>query len=72
MRITKEEVEVYIPDEGKALKLTKAGKIVMYMVTPYYALPQYGYTVEEVDIQEADDYYTKGIKRLKRTLKFFK
>ena len=72
MYVTKEEVKVYNPEEGKAIKLTKDGKVVMYMVTPYYKLPQYGYTVEEVDIQEAEDYYNKGIKRLKRTLKFFK
>ena len=72
MYVTKEEVKVYNPEEGKAIKLTKDGKVVMYMVTPYYELPQYGYTVEEVDIQEAEDYYNKGIKRLKRTLKFFK
>ena len=72
MYVTKEEVKVYNPEEGKAIKLTKDGKVVMYMVTPYFELPQYGYTVEEVDIEEAEDYYTKGIKRLKRTLKFFK
>ena len=72
MYVTKEEVKVYNPEEGKAIKLTKDGKVVMYMVTPYYELPQYVYTVEEVDIQEAEDYYNRGIKRLKRTLKFFK
>ena len=72
MYVTKEEVKVYNPEEGKAIKLTKDGKVVMYMVTPYFELPNYKYDVEEVDIQEADDYYAKGIKSLKRKLKFFK
>lgn len=72
MYVTKEEVKVYNPEEGKAIKLTKDGKVVMYMVTPYFELPQYSYKVEEVDIKEAEDYYDKNIKRLRRTLRMNK
>lgn len=72
MYVTKEEVKVYNPEEGKAIKLTKDGKVIMYMVTPYYELPQYGYTVEEVDIKEAEDYYDAANNKLKRALGRFK
>ena len=56
MFVTREEVKVYHPEEGKAIKLTKDGKIISYMVVPYYALPQYDFQVEEVDISEAEKY----------------
>lgn len=69
MFVTREEVKVYNPEEGKAIKITQNGKIIMYSVVPYYELPQYNYNIEEVDIQEAEDYYNKGIKRLKRLLR---
>jgi len=72
MYVTREEVKVYHPEEGKAIKLTKNGKVISYMVVPYYALPQYDFEVEEVDISEAEQYFDKGINRLKRIIKRFK
>lgn len=72
MFVTREEVKVYHPEEGKAIKLTKDGKIISYMVVPYYALPQYDFEVEEVDISEAENYYDKANNKLRRMVKFFK
>ena len=72
MYVTREEVKVYKPEDGKALKLTRNGQLVMYMVVPYYALPNYDYDVEEVDIEEAKHYIDKGTKRIKRAFKTFK
>ena len=40
MYVTREEVKVYHPEEGKAIKLSKNGKLISYMVVPYFALPQ--------------------------------
>lgn len=52
--ITKtEQVEVYIPDEGKALKITQNNKVVLYMIEPFYKLPHYSYEVKEVPKEEA-------------------
>ena len=42
------------------------------MVVPYYALPQYDFEVEEVDIAEAEAYYEKANSKLKRAIRFFK
>lgn len=72
MYVTREEVKVYHPEEGKAIKLTKNGKLISYMVVPYYALPQYDFEAEEVDISEAEQYFDKGINKLKRMIKRFK
>ena len=72
MFVTREEVKVYHPEEGKAIKLTKDGKIISYMVVPYYALPQYDFQVEEVDISEAENYWDKANNKLRRMVKFFK
>lgn len=72
MYVTREEVKVYHPEEGKAIKLSKDGKIISYMVVPYYALPQYDFEVEEVDIEEAESYFNKANNKLKRMVKFFK
>lgn len=72
MYVTREEVKVYKPDEGKAIKLTQNGKLIMYMVTPYYELPNYNYEVEEVDIEEAKTYLSKGVSKVKKFIKTFK
>ena len=72
MFVTREEVKVYHPEEGKAIKLTKYGKVISYMVAPYYALPQYDFQVEEVDISEAENYWDKANNKLRRMVKFFK
>lgn len=72
MYVTREEVKVYHPEEGKAIKLTKNGKVIMYTVVPYFELPTYDYDVEEVDIEEAKNYLKKGIGRVKRVIKSFK
>lgn len=72
MYVTREEVKVYTPEEGKAIKLSKNGKIISYMVVPYYELPQYDFEVEEVDISEAEEYWDKANNKLKRAIKFFK
>lgn len=72
MFVTREEVKVYTPEEGKAIKLSKNGKIISYMVVPYFALPQYDFEVEEVDISEAENYYDKANNKLRRMVKFFK
>ena len=72
MYVTIEEVKVYTPEEGKAIKLSKNGKLISYMVVPYYELPQYDFEVEEVDIAEAESYWNKANNKLKRAIKFFK
>lgn len=72
MFVTREEVKVYHPEEGKCIKLTKDGKIISYMVVPYYELPQYDFKVEEVDISEAENYYDKANNKLRKLLKPFK
>lgn len=72
MYVTREEVKVYHPEEGKAIKLSKNGKLISYMVVPYYALPQYNFDVEEVDISEAEKYWDKANNKLKRAIKLFK
>lgn len=72
MFVTREEVKVYHPEEGKAIKLSKDGKVISYMVVPYYALPQYDFQVEEVDIFEAETYFDKANNKLRRMVKFFK
>ena len=72
MYVTREEVKVYHPEEGKAIKLSKNGKLISYMVVPYYALSQYNFDVEEVDISEAESYWDKANNKLKRAIKFFK
>ena len=72
MYVTREEVKVYHPEEGKAIKLSKDGKVISYMVVPYYALPQYDFQVEEVDISEAEAYFDKANNKLRRMVKFFK
>ena len=70
MYVTREEVKVYHPEEGKAIKLSKNGKLISYMVVPYFALPQYDFEVEEVDISEAENYYDKANNKLRRMVKF--
>lgn len=72
MFVTREEVKVYNPEEGKAIKLSKNGKVISYMVTPYYSLPQYDFEVEEVDISEAEKYYERANNKLRRMIKWFK
>lgn len=70
MKTTEETIKVYIPDDGKAIKLTLKGKVVMYMIAPYYALPSYKYDVEEVDIDEANKFYGKS-SNFKKLAKMF-
>lgn len=53
MKTQLETIKVYIPDEGKALKITQNNKVVMYMLEPLYYLPNYTYEVEEVDKEDA-------------------
>ena len=72
MFVSREEVKVFIPEEGKAIKLTKDGKVISYMVVPYYALPQYNFEVEEVDISEAEKYYERANNKLSRMVKWFR
>lgn len=72
MYVTRKEVKVYNPEEGKAIKLSKNGKIISYMVVPYYELPGYNFEVEEVDISEAENYWDKANNKLKRIIKRFK
>lgn len=72
MYVTREEVKVYHPEEGKAIKLSKDGKVISYMVVPYYALPQYDFQVEEVDISEAEKYWDRANNKLRRMVKMFK
>ena len=72
MYVTRKEVKVYNPEEGKAIKLSKDGKVISYMVVPYYELPDYNFEVEEVDISEAENYWDKANNKLKRMIKRFK
>ena len=53
MIITKETVEVYTPEPGKCIKVMNKGEVVTYMAQPYYKLPHYKYTIEEVPVEEA-------------------
>lgn len=69
MKTQLETIKVYIPDEGKALKIIQNNKVVMYMLEPLYYLPNYTYEVEEVDKEDA----IKWINRTKSfTQKLFK
>ena len=69
MKTQLETIKVYIPDEGKALKITQNNKVVMYMLEPLYYLPNYTYKVEEVNKEDA----IKWINRTKSfTQKLFK
>ena len=69
MKTNLETIKVYIPDEGKALKIMQNNKLVMYMLEPLYYLPHYTYDVIEVDKEEA----IKWINRTKTfTQKLFK
>lgn len=69
MKTNLETIKVYIPDEGKALKVMQNNKLVMYMLEPLYYLPHYTYDVIEVDKEEA----IKWINRTKVfTQKLFK
>ena len=69
MKTQLETIKVYIPDEGKALKITQNNKVVMYTLEPLYYLPNYIYKVEEVDKEDA----IKWINRTKSfTQKLFK
>ena len=68
--ITKiEQVEVYIPDEGKALKIMQNNKLVMYMLEPLYYLPHYTYDVIEVDKEEAIKWITSTTKLTQKLFK---
>lgn len=66
MNIKLVTIKVIIPDEGKCLKITQNGKILMYMKTPYYQLPEYDYQVEEVDIKEGEIYMNKHNNNMKK------
>ena len=52
----KQTVDVIIPDEGKALRIKKNNKLVMYMTEPYYKVPGHDYEVDEVDIEVASQW----------------
>lgn len=65
MKTQLETIKVYIPDEGKALKIKQNNKVIMYMLEPLYYLPNYTYEVEEVDKEDA-------IKWINRTKSFTK
>lgn len=67
MKTKLETIKVYVPDEGKALKIKQNNKVVMYMIEPFYFLPNYKYTVEEVDISEAIE-WNNGAKSLVQKL----
>ena len=69
MKTQLETIKVYIPDEGKALKITQNNKVIMYMLEAIYYLPNYTYEVEEIDKEDA----IKWINRTKSfTQKLFK
>ena len=56
MFVTREEVKVYTPEEGKALKITKNGQVIMYMINPYYEVPTYDYQVEEINKEDVPQF----------------
>lgn len=65
-------IKVISPSKGKALKITQDKKLVMYMITDYYEVPTYKYTVEEVDIEEYIK-WKNGMKAgIKNIFKFLK
>lgn len=66
MDIKFENVRVITPDRDKCLKISQNGKVLMYMKTPYYDLPRYNYTVEEVSLAEGEEYNKKTIKGLSK------
>lgn len=65
-------VKVYIPDEGKCLKITNGNKIITYMKEPYYELPHYKYKVEEANIEEADKWFKRSFSKVKNIFKFLR
>lgn len=70
MYVTREEVKVYTPEKGNALKITKDGKVIMYMKTPYYEIPGYDYEVEEIKESEIPVYKTNiGFKEFVERMK---
>lgn len=64
MDIKFEQVRVITPGLNKCLKISQNGKVLMYMKEPFYDLPHYHYTVEEVPIEEGKAFHTKTFKGL--------
>lgn len=60
MTIETQTIEVYIPENGKAFKLSHKGKLITYMLGNYYKLHHYEYDVEEVPIDEAIKWLDKA------------
>ena len=71
MNIKFEQVRVITPDVNKCLKISQNGKVLMYMKSPYYDLPQYNYTVEEVPIEEGEEYTNKTNSNIKKLFSIF-
>ena len=64
MNIKFEQVRIITPDVNKCLKISHNGKVLMYMKEPYYDLPHYNYKVEEVPIEEGEQFNKEKIKNI--------
>lgn len=64
MNIKFEQVRIITPDVNKCLKISQNGKVLMYMKEPYYDLPRYNYKVEEVPIEEGEQFNKEKIKNI--------
>lgn len=65
-------IKVFIPDKNKCLKITHKGKIITYIKEPYIENPNYNYTVEEVDIEEANKWFKRSFSKVKNVFKFLR
>ena len=65
-------IKVFTPDKGRCLKISQKGKIITYMKEPYFENPNYKYSVEEVDIEEANKWFKRSFSKVKNVFKFLR
>lgn len=68
MDVKFEQIRVITPGVNKCLKISQNGKVIMYMKDPYYDLPHYNYTIEEVPIEEGVKFMNKSTSKIKSLL----
>lgn len=59
------QIKVITPEANKCLKISQNGKVLMYMKNPYYELPHYNYKVEEVSLEEGEQFMKKANGKVK-------
>lgn len=65
-------IKVFTPDNGKCLKISQKGKIITYLKESYIENPNYNYTIEEVNIEEADKWFKRSFNKVKNVFKFLR